>query len=77
MSGRTGLQSFLYVISRVHVGLTPPRTSPASRKEEEDGRCPTSTGRRRHRGKTTGGEEDDATSDLFSKYSDTTLVTYV
>jgi hypothetical protein len=33
--------------------------------------------RRRHRGKTTEGEEGDATPDLFLKYLDATLITYV
>jgi hypothetical protein len=49
----------------------------ASRIEGGGRRMPSRTGRRRYRGEAAEGEERDATPDLFMKYLDATLLTYV
>jgi hypothetical protein len=65
-------------ISCAHAGPASPRTSPTSRRGLTDGGCPSDAGRRRrHRGKAAKSEKGDATPDLFLKYPDAILATYV
>jgi hypothetical protein len=48
------------------------------RREGGSGGCPTSVARRRrHRGETAEGEEEDVTPDLLLKHSNAVLATYI